>query len=413
MRRRTRKREAWWLLAACLALGCGGESARSGVQASSGPAALRLVDEIGQPLPRTALLVDGAIVTTDEFGRATTDPLPAKYDVAVVVGSNAYAAIGLTTRSPLLELPDIASPELTSYATINVEDPPDLSAYDRVVLIAGVTDLAADQQVVSLDSLQVDPYVQATWPGNAERTLSAEAVVADLDDAEFSVVGYSGYAARSFQLSPDDQVTWHPTFLPVPFATAAIHVDSDAVALVRPVIYGSQVHEAAGPSGGLTFAMGTPSADLMVLDLPDARYTVTAQSYYDTGVFVAAQDDVEVGASVTFQAAPPPELLAPEDGASIALATEFRWIVMEGAVYRLIAYTDDGEDPFVQYEVVTAEASAKLPDLSALGLASLRGRMLAWTVHAEYGPTSVDEDVAGTPLSGWGVAYSRLATESP
>lgn len=412
MRPRARSGDARWLLATCLLLGCG-ESARTSGDEPAGSVVLTLIDEISQPIPRAGLLVNGAVLATDASGRATAEGVPAKYDVTVVAGGTAYSFIGLTTRSPELALLDLASPELTSYATIDLENPPDLRDDQSIAFIAGAPGLAAGEQAVAFDYGADGLYAQTTWPGTAQRTLSGEALVAELDATKDSVVGYSAYAAQTFELSPDDQVTWQPTFGALPFESAQIHVDLEQQDDAGPATFGSTVHEADGPSGELGWATGVASADLEVLDIPGASYTVTAQSYPGSGTFVAIANDVEVGGSVLLHTASPPELLSPANGARVEPDTEFRWSAIDGAVYRLVVYTDDETQPFLQYEVVTAEPAAKLPDLSLLGLAFPAGRNLVWTVNSAHGPASVDDEVANVPWSGFGVATSRIAAGEP
>jgi hypothetical protein len=397
------------VVAGCVVFGCGAESTRTGTHtvAPSGPAELVVLDQIGDPVAGTDILVDGAIVTTDAFGHATTADLPPSYDLSLVVGGYAYAFIGLATRSPLIRLRASIVPEQSSYATVAVANPDSIRDDDRIFFMAGVSGLSADEQYVRLNS---NGYEEVRWPGTSGMALATEAVLAELDDTQQNVLGYAAYAAETLAITPENYVTWNPTFGQVPFHTVPIHTSTDAPSEDTVFGYQTWLYEASGSSGENAFADGVTSADVPVLDIPDARYYVTATIGHESGTFVAEQYDVRAGATVRLESGRAPEQIAPESGATVDLATSFGWTPSPGAVYRLLVYTDDSVEPFVQYDVATSEPGAVLPDLSALGFAFPAGRKLAWAASCHRGYASLDAYASGGRSHGWGFSDYRLAT---
>jgi hypothetical protein len=396
---------AW---SALVLLACGERVDSTASNEPAGSVEIRVLDEVGQPVARTELLVDGRVVTTDALGGAVLSEVPARYDAAVVVAGAAYAFLGLTTRSAVLRLRQSAAAERTSYATVEVDSPEGLGSDQRLFFLAGVSDLAADAQVNYFGVTDAGRYVLTTWPGSAGVVLSTQAIIAELDPEARSVIGYSGYAAETWQLAPDDYARWGPIFAPVPFDTVPIHADIDVDA--GRVTFASTVSESAGLVGESAFATDVARADLPVLDVPGARYDVMARVAQAGGMFVAEERDVEAGASVTLRTAPAPAALAPADGATIDLDTAFDWTAADGAVYRLGIYADDGAEPFFQYDIATDAAEVRLPDLAPLGFAFPAGRKLVWNVRAELGHASVDSYAAGERSYGQGFTNSRLAT---
>jgi hypothetical protein len=407
-------------LAPIALLACGGRSSETGVHSAgegSGQVELRVIDGIGNPVPSTPVLVDGAIVTTDADGRATSAGVVASYDIAIVVGGNAYVALGMTTRSPTLKLLDMTLPELSSTATVEVDA--DSSDTQRVLPILGTPDVPADEQVVSLGYSESGRRTAgATWRGSADVELSVEAVVAELD-VTGNVVGYSDYAEQSFEASPGDELAWQPDFGPVPFDTVPIHVDTDVDVEGRTVFLASVIHESSGAIGFSSYGSNAGSGDLLVLDIPGARYQVTAelQTSRDNALsgevvaeFLTQQRDVEAGASIHLVTGPFTLSTAPDAGSLIDPDTTFSWTAGEGAINLLEVVADDAEGPRMEYEIATTDQSAELPDLTPLGFAFPSGRKLWWLVTSEYGDASVDTYVAGERSGRFGYTVARQVT---
>jgi hypothetical protein len=409
-----------------LALGCGGESTRSADEshgtpggtrtAASGPVSLQLVDESGQPFAPTDVLVGGGIVVTGADGRATTGVLPETYDVEVVLSdprngpSVAYAFLGMSSRSPLIKLHGSQSP-LSSGASLQLEKPAGLKPNEQTVfLIAGAPDVPPEDQTVQVYNPVGGSYADIMWPGSSSTEVAAEALIGEFDSDQMNVVGYSSYAATTVDLSPSDWTYWPADFASVPFDTATIHVDCDAD--VSDVVgYGSSLYEASGLQGPLGLAAPrTGGADLTVLDVPGSHYSVQASVQAQTGVFVAEQSDVAVGASVFLHVGAPPEALTPADGAVVGADSQFTWMGSEGSVNDLRLMASDGHPPLRSYEIATTDASVTLPDFSALGFDFPAGRELSWYVVSELGHASIDAYASGEQPSGSGYGNSRTAT---
>ncbi len=402
-----------------LAFGCGGESRPATDQpraAASGPVSLRLVDESGQPFPATDVLVGGGIVVTDADGRATTGMLPATYDVEVVLSdprngpSVAYAFLGMSSRSPLIKLHAALSP-LTSDASLQLEQPAGLKPSEQAVfLIAGAPDVPPEDQTVQVYDPVGGSYADVTWPGSSSTEVTAAALIGEFDSDQMNVIGYSSYAATTLDLSPSAWTYWQADFSAVPFDTATIHVDCDADSS-DIVGYGSSLYEASGLQGPLGLATPrTGGADLTVLDMPGSHYGVQASVQAQTGVFVAEQSNVAVGASVFLHVGTPPEALTPADGAVVGSDSQFTWMAGEGSVNDLRLMAADGQPPVRSYEIATTDTSVTLPDFSALGFEFPAGRALSWYVVSELGHASIDAYASGERASGWGYGNSRGAT---
>jgi hypothetical protein len=411
-------------------LACGGKSSREQVRTDepTAPVALRVVDEIGAPVSETAVLIDGALVTTDADGQAASSEVPATYDVAVVVGTHAYAFLGMTTRSPVLKLRASVAPDSTSTAT--VELPSDLTANGPVSLIAGVTDTPSDEQSATSGYGDHGLMVATTWRGTSDATLSVEAITnATKDGTEFgAIVGYSGYAKLTLDAAPGADVPWQPELTEVPFDTVSIHVDVDLGGDDRMVTCSSELEESSGAVGALAaLASNSGSIDLPVLDIPGARYVIDAdvrsapvQGIHTTSDgFHATQLDVAARASIHLETGPFSTNVAPKNGTMIEPDTMFSWTAGDGAVNVLsltdymVGFSDEVVTHQFALDIATSGLEATIPDLSALGFALPAAVSIQWNVSSQFGHASVDDYAAGEPSTGYGYSAPLVVTAAP
>jgi hypothetical protein len=383
--------------------------------------ALRVVDQIGSPVADALVLIDGALVTTDADGQATSSDVRATYDVAVVFGTHAYVFLGMTTRSPLLELRHSVAVALTSTATVEL-----LGDFRTtpLALVAGVTGTSPDEQTGYFRPTNQGGSIGMTWRGSSAATLSVEAVVTETDESTgtFSpfgnTIGFSSYAKQTFDAVPDADLMWQPELTPVPFDTVPIHVGTDAAA-PGLIEYSAEITESIGPLGVLATVGSGASADLPVLDIPGARYVISAdiavpqddENTADTSVH-AEQRDVEPGASVQLKTAPLTLNIAPGDHSIIEPDTTFSWTAGEGAVNVLYVLGNDTDAQFY-YAIATQERSARIPDLSPLGKPFPAGRNLTWSVGSEFGHASIDTYAAGERSNGLASGATRFGTSAP
>jgi hypothetical protein len=411
-------------------LACGGKSdSREPAPTNevAGPVALRVVDQIGSPVPNTAVLIDGALVTTDADGQATSADVHHSYDAAVVVGIHAYAFLGLTTREPVLKLRSSLVPDFSSRATVEVLA--GLPETTPVALIPRVTGTPPDEQAAIPRLANNDEVVEMAWRGSSNATLSLEAVVVQ-DGTDLNTVAFSSYATATLDAAPGAGLVWQPEFLPVPFDTVPIHVDTDTGGAELLLITCSATIDASvGPFGLLASVFEAVSADVPVLDIPGARYVMSADvevlpdnAADDETMFHVEQRDVEAGSSVHLQAVPLAQNVAPKDGATIGPDTTFSWTAGEGAVNVLFLedtsveasspLDDSATTPFL-YHIATSELSARMPDLNALGVAFSAGDEFEWSVSSQFGHASVDTYAAGEPSNGYASTFFRIATAMP
>lgn len=399
------------LVAAGLALGCGGRSHGSWGgpdNGLAGPVELRLVDQIGEPIAGTKALVDDTVVVTDADGRATVDGVGATYDFAVVVGDTAFVFLGMAGRTPTIAVALLWP--LAANATVRVTRPDGLRNNERVFLVADATNGPPDGRTVYADQAVLDDAtVIFDWTGSTNVDVTAEALIAELDADEQRVVGYSAYARTTQQLVPSEWTYWEPDFSSVPFDTGTIHVDTDADTYAV-VEYDVSVSEASGAVGTTAFAAGAGEVDLTVLDIPSARYRVRASFQENWGTFMAEQADVALGASVHLQSGDAPKSLTPNVFSTVDRDTQFSWTASAGSINQLSINTTDLELPRLEYEIATAAHAVTLPDLSALGIEFPAGRPLLWWVKSELGHASMDTYASGEHTNRYGFSVARAAT---
>jgi hypothetical protein len=144
-------------------------------------------------------------------------------------------------------------------------------------------------------------------------------------------------------------------------------------------------------------------------DLADARVAVRARAVLNGTTTSAVVGGVSPGDDVTLTLPMPPEQLAPADGAvDVAAGTVFSW--RPAASIHILGMIAIADGPWIA--VITADASAALPDLAPYGMSPPAGASYGWSVSA-WGPaTSADEitDPGAVGLGLWrGIGTSTEA----
>jgi hypothetical protein len=249
------------------------------------------------------------------------------------------------------------------------------------------------------------------WLGSSVVHFSAEAFVVDVDHDSRAPIAYSGYATRSWDVAPDTDLSWTPDPAPSPFATEPIHVNLSVPSGYR---FANCNVSALEESGRQIHFLGQLRSfepeDLVVPDLPDTTFTVGANAGSDaTGDgFTAVAAGVHAGDYVTLEAHRGPMQLLPDDGAVVGPDTDFTWTGSDGAVYRLAITANDG-DAMQLYVIQTTDPSARLPDLSALGMPFPAGQTLAWQVFT-YDGLTLDGFAASAQYGSYGSSSRRTGT---
>jgi len=411
-RRRTARatRDAAACLLALGALGCGGrahDEARSGKRDKQ---ELLLLDSLGQPVPGWQALIADQLVTTNDEGRAELGELPASYDAVIVVGSSVLAYLGLQARSPTIEFPNSRVGSNDHGASVYISKA-NATPNHPMYYAVGVTGEGISRQTLGYNGDEKSNWATISWAGSSEVTLSAQAFLADVDPQTGSVLGYSGFASKTWpNAGRQNNVDWTPEFEAPPFKAKTIHVELTLPPDVSVRWYSVNLRQPSGESGPIGTAYAGPSADLVVPDLPGATFDIFVVLHGPGNDYQVRMRDVTAGSTVHAEGGNGLQQLTPEDGLTgVTPNTDFSWSAQPGSVYELLAFTDSGIEPYTEYFVATAATSVRLPDTSALGLPFPSSATLEWLVRSERGPASVD-DYAAAPYSATGTAFSDYRT---
>jgi hypothetical protein len=369
---------------------------------------LTLTDALGVPFGSVDVLVAGTVVTTNDEGRARVDDLPAVYDVAVVDGTTVYAFLGLTSRAPLIEL--FATRPEDHRTEEDVLFPADVTESQTLFVTAGVTSPAGLKQATYFRPMDAGTSAIVTWVGSAAATLSFEAFLAEVDDTTGAVTNYVGYATTERVFDGSAMETWTPDFQPLPFDTVSMPVEVEAppggsVGAIDPWI-----EEPNGRRGTFGSVRNGGTITLLLPQEPGADFGFLALGSDDTGSSESEVRGAPGSGVVSGTLGSSPVPLAPDDQAAGPLDTDFTWTASDGNVYELTAYATDGSS--LDYYVVSAVPSIRLPDVSALGF-SPGARALSWSAEWLEGPSSVDDFAAGASVTRWGMSTNRHFTLEP
>lgn len=215
-----------WTPAVCLVVllgvSCGGQISDEAGRVR-GKSELLLLDQLGQPVAQTRALIDGKVVMTDDEGRAQLGELPASYDAVIADGTYVRAFMGLKARSPTIELANRNLHFNNEYvANVNISKV-NTGANQGLFYAAGVTGEGIARQELGYNSDDKWSWATLSWAGAPEVTLSAQAFLAQLDPETRYVVGYSGFASKSWSNAARQQtVSWTPEFDIPTFKTKTI-----------------------------------------------------------------------------------------------------------------------------------------------------------------------------------------------
>jgi len=207
-------------------------------------------------------------------------------------------------------------------------------------------------------------------------------------------------------VSDGDEVEWYPLFEEMPFQPSTITIDLSApYELERPYAAATMRRIDGGmghmPSSG-------PPLQPLVPSLGYASFDVTVNGGNDTGGGEWFARGLHPGDTMRAELPPLPTGIEPQDGVSgVDLDTVFSWNGSPGAVYLLTATAVDLVQIPAQVRIVSANPTARLPDLSRLGVTWPAQQQYRWLARSLYGPGSVDAHASGAR------AVSSLARSAP
>ena len=375
---------------------------------------LLLLDTYGLPFANTPVLVNDSVTTTGPDGFAALPDVGEQYDVSVATQDMAYTFLGMKTRAPVVRLLGARGSAASSYISVTIQAPIDAGANQELLYSAGFSAFAAAEEIVWSEADAQGVSFSAAWPGTSPTTFSAEAFIVDLDVDTGSPVAFSRYALETWTVGPGDTLTWIPTFGPAPFATKPIYVDVTLPPDAEVYSYSAFASGQSGREGPVVAVDGAPSGEVLVPDLPDAEYTVVmgATTNNRASGFDAEADGIRAGDHVKLEVQAGPLQVAPDKGAVVSLYTDFSWTSGNEAVDQLVVYASTPDGPYT-YAIVTADRSARVPDLTPLGVSFPLGTSIGWNVDAFERIPSVDAFAAGAPWHGWGETGTRSATSAP
>ncbi|HTQ02243.1 MAG TPA: hypothetical protein VMI54_00250 [Polyangiaceae bacterium] len=406
----------------CALLGCGesrhtppadaGGSGAPFVEDPRGePGQLLVLDGLGLPFANFQVLVDDTVVTTDANGFAPLPSVGTTYDVSMVVAGGAETFRGMRARAPVFQFDFWSSLDEGAYVDLNIPLPA-LAGDQEFVYTAGASDAGPFEEVSSNppDIGREQVATGAYWPPALPvTTFSAEAFLVDTDDSGV-YLGFSSYASQTFDVTSGDELVWSPVFGASPFATKPIHVDFTLPPGATTPYYQAFVTEPSGREGYLSDLGAVAKGDLLVPDLPGAVFTVsgTASSADGTLSFAATAGGVHTGDSVTLEVHDGPVVLGPDNDAAVSADTDFSWSGRDGDVYELELETLRPDYSVFVYDIVTAEPTERIPDLSLLGVPFPEGQ-LYWETEALENLPAVDAYAAGTLSNAWSWTEQRHA----
>jgi len=395
----------------------GGAGAGGSVAESRGrDGELLVLDEFARPFVDVPVLVDGAVVYTGDDGFAVLPDVGASYDVSFADQQRVWVFRGLSSRAPVLSLPSVGNSGALFETDVEVQKPTNLGDDTAVRFMAGIEELTGTTPFLSFSNNDSDVDFQITWPDVEPATLSAAAFLVQIDPLTGETLAYLGSATAEWPEVPA-KLLWSPAF-DSPLEGASVHVDLTVPPGSSPGVYEVWATDAAGRNGSISFALDNPatdgpgsgSGDVLVPNLPDLTFSATAQTLASNGRFIASSPSgLHAGDTVRLVAQPPPVLVTPEDGASVDAGTDFSWTPGGGNVHYFSAATvDDGAE--LDFTIASTEPSARLPDLSALGIPFPWGRGLDWLAGDVVGADSIDAYAAGAPYFGLGFSFTRNVT---
>jgi hypothetical protein len=374
-----------------------------------------VVSAARQPISGLAVLIAGkAPVNTDAAGRFSFTDVTPPYDLTIVDAANKEAAVyrQLHRADPTLVLFTPAGTVHTAQLQGGISGGHYPQASDEFTVVAF---LAPDTFAQSA----TDAYGGFVMSGPALQWYGPSALSGTLHALQMRYVpstglpsAFTGYASKPLTVA-DGSISVGQDLALLPITSS--NVSGTVTAPAGYALQGKGVGTTLDGALALYFEDASTSAGFsyVVPVVPGGQALVSATvSKPGGGTTFYARRGLAPGASGV-QLAPyaPPEAILPADGATrVDSQMRFSWTPFTRGIHLVMFEPVSAGAPRIT--VVTAETSASIPDLSALGLALPRSTQYTWHVEGVGPLADVDAAASLSLLDAWTFAPSVQELQS-
>lgn len=342
----------------------------------AGPVSGTVIDNLSQPTPGARVQVGSTLVTTDAAGHFSIPSVESPYDVTLVPegGADPYLYLGLTTHEPTLRIHDRpVNPTPKAQSTTLLLELPQIGGGSVEVgfVIDGPDDLAPPT-VGPVSSTTPGQYpISIVWAGDATLPIRIQAFGYETDATTGAPKHYVGYDTADLDLANGTPATWNVSWKAPTFAESTL-----SVSMSLPDEYqfweSALALRSAGAARARAFAWasgGGPEISFVVPDLPGATFEFQVCA----GNLEASSCRTLPGLTAGTKGIPleierGPTLLSPARDGSFGIGTQIEWMKQgEGAVFVLL-FPQQSAAGRPRYYLATDGDSAKIPDLTGLGV---------------------------------------------
>lgn len=369
----------------------------------------KVVDGDLQPLAGLPVWVTGhAQMTTAANGRFSVSDVETPYDVATALTGPRFAVVyaKLTRDDPvlMLSITRLATPQ-THYGTISGTVSggagfPE-THYHRTGLL-----FASPEATYSASADHMGAYQMSLidWRGSSTTAGTMHALQWRVDSATQRPVEYTGYGTRTGVVVPSGgNATGQDVQLaPVaPLTISGTVAVPDGYEIVSRTLRAGFGPAPTAPPVWTLLGDNSTASDFSYVapNLPGAVLTLqvtanTPAGFSPRGTATRTVTSANAGA-LSISVPPGPELVAPNDGATgVTVGTTLAWRGPSGAVYTVVILEDGVSNP-TRFHVITADTTALIPNLSALGFPLATAASYTWAVFAA-GPFANLDAAAGS-----------------
>ena len=359
------------------------------------------------PVVGASVTIGAQSAVTDAAGAFTISGVALPYDLTAVVTVPKKRAVvyqGLTRRDPAVVVIGVTASPYTGTLTGNLSGGNPLGgANEATRVIFASPDAPAYLLNDNNQFVTSNPYtMNAAWVGPTTTTGTVHAIQwqADGGSVPSSFTGYANKSGVSISSGGNATADLAMTAPSVSTIGGTVHLDAS-------LLYFGQSLWITFPNSPAVFMGADSPSGSFSYPFPNvggatASVIASAINTFSNVSGLQISGITPGTANVVVQLAAPPTPGTPMDHAtSVGTSTDFTWTPMPGTI-SVLGILGNGTSP--TYYVLTAGASARIPDLSAQGLGLPPAAPYRWVMNA-YGPlTSVDE-MAGSAsmyLSGSG-----------
>jgi len=356
-------------------------------------------DALGKGVAGATVLIGSQQTTTDGTGNFSVIGVTTPYDATVVQGTASRTYKGLTRADPTLVGPTLGSAANHGVVTGSVSGGDALPApSDKTVVAWGSPETSANANVTT------NPWtMNLGWNGASTTTGNVHAL-------QWTPTGGAPTAYKGYGVTTGVDVAGGATVnnVAVAMTAPAASTISGNVALAAGVslsLKDLRIDFADGASFAVGTALGgTTAFNYAVPDGIGSTATVSASGMYpgSSGTFTRVSGLAAGSTGTTIDLLVPSLYSTPDaDATGVTHGTDFTWTAFPGAVYAVTFFTNVQGAP--TYFVITSATSARIPDLSALGITLPTGTQYGWTIAPVSPWASVDAyagGVSGFPSTG-------------